>query len=126
MQILIADDNERVRNAVAQLVSAESGWHICGHATDGNEAVKMTQELRPDVILLDVSMPRLSGLEAARLIRAQTPGTRILVMSQHDPLMLLPRAIEAGADACVDKSRLGLDLVPAIARFEEASKQKEP
>jgi DNA-binding NarL/FixJ family response regulator len=121
MKILIADDNERVRTAVARLLSSETGWTVCGQATDGHEAVAMTRDLKPDVILLDVNMPGISGLEVARRIRAENSITKILVMSQHDPVVLVPRAIEAGADACVDKSRLGIDLVPAIAGLKKTA-----
>jgi DNA-binding NarL/FixJ family response regulator len=81
----------------------------------------MTLDLKPDVILLDVNMPGISGLEVTRRIRAENSITKILVMSQHDPVVLVPRAIEAGADACVDKSRLGIDLVSAIAGLKKTA-----
>jgi two-component system, NarL family, response regulator NreC len=118
MRILIADDNERVRAGVAMLVSSNPDCIVCGQAKDGQEAVTMARELQPDVILIDVSMPILNGLDATRLIRAHVPNSNILVMSQHDPAMLLPRALEAGANACVDKSRLGTDLLAAIANLD--------
>jgi two-component system, NarL family, response regulator NreC len=116
MRILIADDNERVRRGVAGLIVSKSGWEVCGEAKDGNEAIEKARELRPDVILLDVSMPGLSGLEAAQHLRQEAAQGGILIMSQHDPTHLLPRALEAGADACVDKSRLFTDLLPAIEK----------
>jgi DNA-binding NarL/FixJ family response regulator len=115
MRILIADDNERVRRGVVAILSAEPGWEICGEAADGEQAITMAQSLRPDLILVDVSMPGLNGLEVARRLRQDLPQCRILIMSQHDPVQLLPRAIEAGANACVDKSSLYQDLAPAIA-----------
>lgn len=116
MRILIADDNERVRRGVIAILSAEPGWEICGEAADGEQAIAMAQSLLPDVVLVDVSMPGLNGLEVARRIREELPQCRILMMSQHDPVQLLPRAIESGANACVDKSSLYQDLAPAIAR----------
>ncbi len=97
MRILIADDNERVRAGVANLLSSNPDYNVCGQAKDGQEAVAMARELQPDVILIDVSMPALNGLDAARLIRAAVPTSRILLMSQHDPAVLLPRALAAGA-----------------------------
>jgi two-component system invasion response regulator UvrY len=71
-------------------------------------------ELSPDLILLDISMPGLNGLDTARLLRKQVPKATILIMSQNDAVRLLPSAVEAGAHGCVDKGRLGTDLLPAI------------
>jgi DNA-binding NarL/FixJ family response regulator len=117
LRILIADDNERVRRGVIALLSAEPDWEICGEAVDGAEALLKAPELRPDVILLDVSMPGISGLEVARLLRQDLPKTWILVMSQYDPVQLLPRVIAAGADGCIDKNRLATDLVASIKKI---------
>ena len=114
MRILIADDNELIRRSVAALLSAEPAWEICGEAPDGAEALRKARTLQPNVILLDISMPGASGLEVARTIRLEMPDAKIVIMSHHDPVMLLPRVLEAGAHACVDKGSLGTDLFPAI------------
>ena len=114
MRILIADDNELVRSGVVRLLASKQTWEVCGEATDGESAILKARELLPDVILLDISMPGISGLEAARLLRQQVPGVKILLISQHDPAQFLAGALEAGAHACLDKSRLGVDLLPAI------------
>jgi len=121
MRILIADDNERVRRGVIDILSSKANWKVCGEAKDGAEAIQMARELLPDLILLDISMPGLSGLEVARLLRQEVPKTKIVIMSQHDPIQLLPRAVEAGGHACVDKSRLGTDLLPTIESVEGTS-----
>jgi len=118
VRILIADDNERVRRGIKELLASETTWQICGEAKNGTEAVQKSLELRPNFILMDISMPELNGLEAARLLRRDLPGVTILVMSQHDPMQLLPRAIEAGANACIDKSRIDVELLPAIKSVE--------
>jgi two-component system response regulator NreC len=118
MRILIADDNDAVRRGVMGLLSSETGWKVCGEARDGSEALQKARELRPDLILLDVSMPGLSGLEAARLLRRELPEVKILVISHHDPMHLVPRVVEAGGNACVDKSRLSTDLVASIKSIE--------
>ncbi len=119
MRILIADDSEVVRRGVRNIL-APTSWEICGEAIDGPDAIQKATQLLPDLVLLDISMPGLSGLDVARLLREKVPATRILVMSQHDPSVLLPRALEAGAHACIDKSRLAVDLVPAIERIQAA------
>jgi DNA-binding NarL/FixJ family response regulator len=113
MRILIADDNVEVREGIASLLNDCSGWEVCGEANDGEEAVEKVRELNPDFILLDVSMPGMNGLEAARMIR-QITAARILVMSQHDPKLLAPRALQAGAQGCLDKSMLSGELIPTI------------
>jgi len=118
MRILIADDNEAVRRGVARLLTSETGWKVCGEARDGAEALQKARELLPDVILLDFSMPGMNGLEAARLLRQQLPEAKILVISQHDPIHLLPGVVEAGGNACLDKSRLSTDLLASIKSIE--------
>jgi DNA-binding NarL/FixJ family response regulator len=114
MRILIVDDNEIVRRGVTELLSSRAEWCVCGSAGDGPEALRKAIELHPDLILLDISMPGASGLEVARTIRLEMPDAKIVIMSHHDPVMLLPRVLEAGAHACVDKGSLGTDLFPAI------------
>ena len=121
MRILIADDNDMVRRGVIGILSSVTDWEICGEAGDGSEALRKARELLPDLILLDISMPGQSGLEAARLIRQELPKAKILIMSQHDPIQLLPRVLEAGAHACVDKSRLSMDLLASIKRVAGTS-----
>jgi two-component system response regulator NreC len=114
VRILIVDDNERVRRGVAGILESRADLQPCGEAQDGSEAVQKAATLSPNLILLDVSMPGLNGLEVARLLRQQLPAVKILVMSQYDPAQLLPRAIQAGADGCVDKSLLATELLPRI------------
>lgn len=114
MRILVADDNDMVRRGVVGILSSEPAWRVCGEARDGSEALLKSRELQPDLILLDVSMPGMNGLEVARLLRQDDSRVRILVMSQYDPSQLLPRVLEAGGHGCVDKTRLGTDLLAAI------------
>jgi DNA-binding NarL/FixJ family response regulator len=124
MRILIADDNDMVRRGVVRILASVTNWEVCGEARDGSEALRKARELLPDLILLDISMPGINGLEVARLLRQEVPETKILVISQHDPIQLLPRAIEAGAHACVDKSRLGSDLVATMESLRRTSEAR--
>jgi DNA-binding NarL/FixJ family response regulator len=117
LRILVADDNDMVRRGVVAILSADPDWNICGEARDGTEALQKARDLHPDLILLDVSMPGVNGLEVARRLRLEVPNAKILVMSQHDPVQLLPSVIEAGGDACLDKSSLATDLVASIRKM---------
>jgi DNA-binding NarL/FixJ family response regulator len=114
LRILIADDNPLVRRGIIGLLSAEPCWSVCGEVGEGDQIVRTAEELRPDLVLLDVSMPGLNGLEAARLLRRQLPRLRIVIMSQHDPMHLRPAALEAGADACVGKNSIVTELLSTI------------
>lgn len=121
MRILIADDSGVVRRGIIAILSSESGMEVCGEAKDGSETLLKAPELLPDLILLDVSMPDMNGLDVTRRLRREVPHTRILLISQHDPIQLLPRALEAGADGCVDKSHLATDLLPRIKTIDFAA-----
>jgi DNA-binding NarL/FixJ family response regulator len=114
MRILIADDSDLVRRGIVRVLSVESGWTVCGEARDGLEAIQKAQELLPDLILLDISMPGMSGLEVARRLRVALPKVKLVIVSQHDTALMLPRVIEAGGDACLDKACLAADLVTTI------------
>jgi DNA-binding NarL/FixJ family response regulator len=117
MRIVIADDNLAVRRGVAQLLTREGIWEVCGHASNGPEALEKARELRPDLVLLDIRMPGMDGLETARVLGQELPETKIVIMSQRDAGQLLSRVLEAGAHAFVDKSRLATDLPVTIKRL---------
>jgi DNA-binding NarL/FixJ family response regulator len=118
MRILIADDHHLIRRGVAELLSKEAGWEICGEATDAAQALQKASELNPDLVLLDISMPEGSGLEAARRIRQEIPHVRILMMSHHDATQFEQTAIDSGADGCIDKARVALDLIATIKSLQ--------
>jgi DNA-binding NarL/FixJ family response regulator len=114
MRILIADDSDIVRKGIIGLLSTEEKWVVCGEARNGAETMLEASRLRPDLVLLDVNLPDISGLVIARRLRTELPKVKIFIISQHDPKQLLPRAIEAGADECLDKVSLGSELLPKI------------
>jgi DNA-binding NarL/FixJ family response regulator len=118
MRILLVDDNALVRRAIRDALRVQKTWEICGEASDGSEAREKAQDLQPDLILLDNSMPGVSGFETARLIRLQNSTVKILILSQEDARRMLSIAMESGADGCVDKSHISSDLIPAVKKFE--------
>jgi DNA-binding NarL/FixJ family response regulator len=121
MRILVADDNELVRRGIVRLLASQPSLELCGEASNGEDVIHKAVELRPDVILLDVSMPGTSGLEAAHILKNKLPTVKILIISQHDPQQMLSRCIEMGAIGCIDKGRLATDLLPSIKKLEKTS-----
>ncbi len=114
VRILIADDHEVVRRGVRSLLTSRKEWDVCGEAVDGRDAVKKAKELKPDVVVLDISMPHLNGFEAARLIHKEVPQSKILILSQHNVSEMLQTALDAGARGYVSKSEVSRDLLPAV------------
>jgi PAS domain S-box-containing protein len=114
IRILVVDDHEPIRRSISSLLSARTDVDFCGEAVDGIDAVEKTRELRPNVILMDVSMPRMDGLEATRVILRECPETRVIIVSQNDPTVVRRQALDAGASGYVSKAALSRDLVTAI------------
>jgi DNA-binding NarL/FixJ family response regulator len=113
VRILIADDHEVVRQGVRTVLEQETGWVVCGEASTGREAVAKAVELRPDIVVLDISMPELNGFEATRQIRRAVPA-RILVLTVHESDQVVTEVLDAGAHGYVLKTDAGRKLVEAI------------
>jgi DNA-binding NarL/FixJ family response regulator len=114
-RILVADDHEIVREGIRTLLGRSGReWEICGEATNGQEAVEMAAALKPDIIVLDVTMPVLSGLEAATQITKKGVGCRILIFTMHESDRLVVDVQSCGAHGYVAKSQAARDLVRAI------------
>ena len=113
LRILLADDHSVVRRIVRNFVQSESGWEVCAEATTGREAVVMTAAEHPDVVILDLSMPDLNGLEAATLIHNQFPEMQLILLTMHDSLELKDQLTASGIRACIRKDDLN-QLVMAI------------
>ena len=114
LRILLADDHDVVRRGLRDQLSQHEGWLICGEASNGREAVKMALELTPDVVVLDLSMPELNGLEATRQIRRELPQTEVLIFTMHDTEHLIREVLAAGARGYVLKSDAGRHLTSAV------------
>ena len=114
MRILVADDHEVIRRGVRALLAAGAGCEICGEAVDGQDAVEKAHQLRPDLVIMDVSMPNLNGLEATRVIRRSLPTTQVLILTQHDSQEMMRQALNAGARGFVVKSSVAHDLLNAV------------
>jgi DNA-binding NarL/FixJ family response regulator len=114
MRLLLADDHEAVRRGLRALIETQEHWKVCGEAQDGREAVEKTKLLEPDVVILDISMPILSGFAAARLIKEFYPDTPILVYSVHRSRAFLEEARRIGVTGYISKSEDGPTLLMAV------------
>lgn len=114
LRLVIADDHEVVRKGLRALLEARPGWDVVGEAKDGKEAVEQVRELKPEVTILDISMPMLNGLEAARQIIKDNAKAKILILTMHESDPLIQEVLNAGARGYVLKSDAGRDLVTAV------------
>ena len=114
LRILIADDHDLMRRGLKSLLESHPGWTICAEAHTGREAVEKAKELRPGIAVLDITMPELNGIEAARKIQKVSPDTEILVLSMHYSDQLVRDVVEAGVRGYVVKSDSDRDLVVAV------------
>ena len=114
IRVLIADDHGIVRSGLRMLIERQSDMRVVAEAEDGVAALESTQAERPDVAVLDVSMPRMTGLQAAREIRAHVPDTRVLLLSMHDDERYFLEGLEAGAAGYVLKRAADTDLIGAV------------
>ena len=116
LRILIVDDHEVIRRGLRSLLSSRPEWEVCGEAADGQAAIDKAQSLQPDLVLMDVTMPVMTGTEAAKAIRSQHADTKVIIISQNEPEVTRRMAIEAGASAYVAKSDLSRDLLSTIEK----------
>lgn len=121
VRILIADDHDLMRRGVRTLLEPHPGWEICGEATTGREAVAKAEELKPNIVILDIGMPDLNGVDAAKRIKKASPDTEVLIFSAHYSDQLIREILEAGVRGYIVKSDSDRDLVIAV---ESLAKKK--
>jgi DNA-binding NarL/FixJ family response regulator len=122
LRILVADDHALVRRGVRGVLHSRRGWRVVGEAANGREAVEKTIKLKPDVAILDISMPELDGVEVVRQIREAVPNTRVLVLTMHESDQIVRRTLDVGACGYLLKSDLAEYLVKAVKAVSEGKR----
>jgi DNA-binding NarL/FixJ family response regulator len=119
VRILVADDHEVVRRGVRALLEGQPGWQVCGEAVTGREAVEKAKQLVPDVVVMDIGMPDLNGLDATRQVRKDVPESEVLILTMHESEQVVREVLDAGARGYVLKSDAGRDLVTAVGTIRK-------
>ncbi|HSS97062.1 MAG TPA: response regulator transcription factor [Terriglobales bacterium] len=124
-RILIVDDNDTFRQSVGALLASHDGWVVCGQANDGIQAVEHAKLLRPDLIIMDISMPNMNGIDASKIIRTEVCESRILILSQNDPAIVRRQTLEADAHGFLTKAELFQDLIGTVERILSVDGQRQ-
>src|SRR5580693_4643560 len=114
VSLLVADDHETVRRGIRALIQEQPEWQIAAEAKDGRDAVTKAAECLPDVAILDITMPSLNGLDAAKQIAKLSPRTKVLILTVHDSDQLIPKVLQAGARGYILKTDASRDLIVAV------------
>ena len=126
MRILIADDHGIVRDGLKSLLNKQPDMEVVGEAENGQTAVRMAEEYSPDIVIMDMSMPLLNGVEATRLILKNDPNTRVMILSMHSDRQIVKETLEAGASAYVLKSHIFDEMLRALETLANGGKYLSP
>ena len=126
IRVVIADDHAMVREGLRSLIDCQPGLSVVGEASDGSEAVERAKELHPDVLVLDLSMPRVGGAEAADIITRECPGVKVVALTMHEERSYVSRLLRAGASGYVLKRTVSSELVRAIRQVAMGSTYVDP
>lgn len=126
MRILIADDHGIVRDGLKSLLNEQPDMEVVGEAENGQTAVRMAEEHSPDIVIMDMSMPLLNGVEATRMILKNNPNTRVMILSMHSDRHIVKETLEAGASAYVLKSHLFDEMLRALETLAKGGKYLSP
>jgi len=118
LRVLVVDDNESVRRTICQLLESQADIEIACEAVDGADAIRKAREHLPDVVLLDITMPNMNGLEAAQALKREFPAMHIVIVSQHDSRGFQWAALAAGVSGYVVKSKAAHDLIPELQKIQ--------
>lgn len=120
IRILLADDHTLVREGLRKILETQAGWEVIGEAADGREAVRQALELKPDLVIVDLAMPQLSGVDAIQQIVRRLPSVRVLVLSMHADEVYVTRALKAGAHGYLLKDSAGTELLRAVSALAQS------
>ena len=122
LRVLVVDDSESVRRSICQVLRSQADIEVVCEAADGIDAINKVKEHQPDVVLLDITMPTMSGLEAAQILKKECPSVRVLIVSQHESRGFQWAALAAGVSGYVVKSNVGSDLIPELRRIQSVGR----
>ncbi len=123
--ILIVDDNQGVRNVLTRILQKGQEFMVVGEAEDGSEALELARALSPDLILMDLAMPRVNGLEATRRIKVERPGTKVIILTRYEEDAYRQAATQSGADAFLSKGTRLAELLATIRQVVQAGPNRE-
>ncbi len=125
LRVHVVDDNESVRRSICQILRLHADIEVVCEAVDGADALRKIREHEPDVVLLDITMPTMNGLEVAEIIKTEFPSIQVLIVSQHDSRGFQWAALAAGVSGYVNKSSVARDLIPELRRIQTLRRSKE-
>lgn len=125
-RFLLADDNASARHLIREILASRQDWRVCAEASDGDGAIEKALATSPELVILDISMPRLNGIEAARRILEECPRTPVLMISSFDPGPYLSYLFKLGVCGFVPKDAVETDLVPAVEALLEGKRYARP